>query len=351
MRNRMRLWMIVFVLAVFFVGITGNEVASQTEGSAEAFYKGKVIKMILPYSPGDGIDTWVRALIPYLEKHTGAKVLVDYMPGAGGLLGAGHLYSAVKPNGLTVGALQLTGLVTSEMLELQGVKFEVEKFSYIGRIDVVWRILFASKASGFKSIEDMRKATKPIRWGCTSTTSASAVDIAVMSEAFGLKSKITTGYKGSREYMTAVMAGRELDAISAYIPGYEKYVQQGDLTMVAVQGNRRFPDFPQVPAISEFQPLNPEGKKLLDLLNVLIDAGRYVVVAPPGLSEDNRLFLEKALLETLKEPQLLDWAKKSRVTASPLPGTECKKLVNRLSEIAPKAERPKLKYILTEKYF
>jgi len=346
-----KLWIFVLVSGVLLVGITGRDAASQTTGGPEAFYKGKIIKIINPSAPGDGLDIWVRALIPYLEKHTGAKLIVEYMPGAGGLLGSGHLYSSVKPDGLTIGALQLTGLVISEMLGLEGVKFEVDKFSYIGRMDVVWRILFASKASGFKSIEDMRKATRPIRWGCTGTTSASAVDIAVMSEAFGLKSKITPGYKGSREYMMAVIAGRELDAISAYIPGFEKYVQQGDLVMVAVQGTKRFSNYPQVPAISEYQPLTPEGKKLLEILNVLIDAGRYVIVAPPGLSEDKRLFLEKALLETLKEPPVLDWAKKNQVVASPLSGTECKKLLERLTELVPKSERPKLKHILTEKYF
>ena len=351
MESLKRTCIFILVLAVFLVGITGRRTASQTKGDIETFYKGKTIKIIVPYSPGGGVDIWLRALIPHLEKHTRARVIAEYMPGAGGLVAAAHLYSSAKPDGLTMAPLQITGLVISEMLELEGVRFEVDKFSFISRVDVVWRILFASKASGFKSIEDMQKATRPIRFGCIEKTSASAIDIAIMSEAFGLKSKITPGYKGAREYLLAVIAGRELDGISAYIPGYEKYVQQGDITMVAVQGNKRFHNFPQVPSISEYQPLNPEGKKLLELLNVLIDAGRYVVAAPPGLSEDKRLFLEKAFFESFKEPALQDWAKKSDVVFSPLSGVECGKLVNRLTEIVPKAERPKLKYILTEKYF
>lgn len=346
-----KMWIPTLLLAVISVGIVNQKAVSQTKEKVETFYKGKTIKFIEPYSPGTGLDAWVRALIPYLEKHTGAKVIVEYIPGAGGLVGGAQLYSFAKPDGLTIGALQVTGLAISEMLGLEGVKFEVDKFTYVGRIDVVWRVLLASKASGFKSIADMQKATKTIRFGVGEKISASAIDIAIISEAFGLKSKITPGYKGSKEYMLAVIAGRELDAISAFIPGYENYVQKGDLTMVAVQGSKRFLNFPQVPTVSETPTLNPGGKKLLEFLGVLIEAGRYVVAAPPGLPEDKRLFLEKAFLESLKDPALLDWAKKNDVVASPLSGNECKALVNRLSEIVPKEERPKLKHILIEKYF
>jgi len=176
----------------------------------------------------------------------------------------------------------MTGLVLADMLELEAAKFDLDKFTYIGRIDVVWRVLFASKASGFQSIGDMQKATKVIRFGCTDKTSASGVDISIMSEAFGLKSKIIPGFKGSKEYMLAVVAGRELDAVSASLAGYEDYVQKGDLVMVAVQGSKRFPSYPRVPTVSETPIPNPEGKKYLELLNVLNESGR-MVIGPPGL--------------------------------------------------------------------
>ena len=76
-----------------------------------------------------------------------------------------------------------------------------------------------------------------------------------------------------------------------------------------------------------------------------------MIVAPPGLPEANRLFLENALSASLKEPGLVDWAKKWRYNINPLSGKECKELVVRLMEIVPKAERPKFKHLVTEKYF
>lgn len=350
MKNWKRLWILSVILVVISLGITDQKVCSQTKENAETFYKGKTIKFIVPVAPGGTYDLWARALAPHLEKHTGTRMIVENIPGAGGLVSAAQLYSLTKPDGLTIGVQLMTGLVLADMLELKTARFELDKFTYIGRIDVVWRVFFASKTSRFKSIGDMQKAAKPIRLGATEKTSASAVDISIMSEVFGLKSKIIPGFKGSQEYMLAVVAGRELDAVSASLAGYEDYVQKGDLVMVAVQGNKRFPNYPHVPTVLETPTVAPDGKKLLDLLYILGESGR-MILAPPGVPEDRRLYLEKALLESLKEPALLDWANKNDLNPAPLSGDKCKDLIDRLMEIVPKAERPKYKHMLTEKYF
>ncbi len=350
MQDHIKAW-VLFLVLIVILGATGREANSQVKGGAESFYRGKTIRFIVPWAPGGAGDLWIRALAPHMEKHTGAKVIVENTPGAGGLVGGAQLYSISKPDGLTIGAQLLTSLVLAEMLELEAAKFDLDKFTFIGRIDVVWRVLFASKASGFKSMADMQRASKPIRFGVTDKSSASAADIAILSEAFGFKSKIIPGFKGTREYMLAVVAGRELDGTSASLYGYEDYIKRNEITMVAVQGDRRFPGYPQVPTLLETPALRPEGKKLLELLHVLGESGRMVVLAPPGLPEERRLFLDKALEASLKEPALVNWAKKNDVEPSPLPGDRCKALVHRLSEIVPKAERPRLKYILAEKYF
>ena len=69
--------------------------------SVAAFYKGKNLNFIVPYKPGGGYDTYSRIIAPYLEKYTGARVVVRNMPGAGGLLGVNETYKA-SPNGLTM---------------------------------------------------------------------------------------------------------------------------------------------------------------------------------------------------------------------------------------------------------
>jgi tripartite-type tricarboxylate transporter receptor subunit TctC len=340
-------WLMVTAL---FIVLSYGQSAAQTKDSPEAFYRGKTIKFIVAVAPGGTYDLWARALAPHLEKHTGAKIIVENIPGAGGLVGAAQLFSLTKPDGLTIGVQLMTGLVLAEMLELETARYDLEKFTYIGRIDVVWRAILASKASGFKSMTDMQKASKPIRWGATEKTSASAVDIAILSEVFGLKSKIIPGFKGSKEYMLATIAGRELDAVSASLAGYEEYVQKGDLVMIAVQGDKRFAAYPKVPTVSEHPVASPDGKKLLELLYILSESGR-MILAPPGIPPERRRFLEKALLQSLQELALLDWARKNDLNPASLTADRSKALIDRLTEIVPKAERPRYKNILLEKYF
>jgi len=342
-------WTFILVLAIALIGSSSQQATAQAAGEGEAFYKGATLRLIDPHAPGGSYDQWVRALAPHMKKHTGANVVVENMGGASGLMGGAHLYSVAKPDGLTVMILPMPGMIVSDMLEFKEVKYELEKFSYIGRVEVMTRGFFASKASGFTSVADMQKSTKVIRFGSVDPTSQSSLDASLISEGFGLKSKIIPGYKGSKEYMLALMAGREVDAAVTTFTGYDTNVKRGEISLMAMMGKKRHPDFPETPAILEI-PASPEGKKLLELLSILVESGR-MIVGPPGLPEANRLFLENALSASLKEPALMDWAQKLGYNVSPLSAKECKELVLRLMEIIPKAERPKFKHLVTEKYF
>lgn len=340
---------LVIVIVLGLLGVGGREVIAQQK-TVGAFYKGASMRLIVPNAPGGAYDIWARALAPYLAKHTGARVIVENMPGAGGLVGGGYLFSLAKPDGLTMGILPVSGMALSEMLEYAAVKYELDKFTYIGRIEVMQKAVFASKASGYKTIADMQKSPKVIRFGTVDPTSQSAIEEAILAEAFGLKAKIIPGYKGNKDYTLAVISGRELDAASTSLNfSEEEYVKKGDLTLVAVHGKKRRPDFPNTPAVMEI-PSGAEGKKLLDLLVSLVEGGR-MILAPPGVPEEKRLFLEKALSTTLKEPALVEWARKGGFNISPLLGKECKQLIAQIRAVVPKAERAKFKHLMTQKYY
>src|SRR3972149_2609702 len=113
------------ILAMILVGMTGRKAASQTRGDVETFYRGKTVKLNIPYAPGGNADIWGRALVPHLEKHIGAKVIVENVPGAGGMVGGAQLYSLTKPDGLTVSIQLLTALVLAEMGDLEAPRVDL----------------------------------------------------------------------------------------------------------------------------------------------------------------------------------------------------------------------------------
>lgn len=343
----------VFILCLAIAGVVifHKSGFSQTKEDVKAFYKGATVKFVVPYSPGGSYDLLARMLVPPMEKYTGAKFIVENMAGAAGLMGGAYLYSLAKPDGLTIGIFPMPGMILAEMMELDAVRYEIAKFSYIGRIEVGWRCIYVSKPSGFKSTVDMQKSTKPIRFGTVDPTSQATVDEALFAEALGLNAKIVPGYKGSKEMMMALIPGREEDAVAtAFAGGYIDYVRNGEVTLIAIMGNKRHPDFPDAPCFAEIPNVKPEGRKYLDLLNMLNDAGR-TILSPPGVPEEKRLFLEQALTEGLKDPAFVKWAETNDYIISPLPGKEYKSLIDNLTAIVPKANRPKIKHIVTEKYF
>jgi tripartite-type tricarboxylate transporter receptor subunit TctC len=337
-------------LALVVVGVSCREAVAQTKGEAVGFYKGATLRFIVPTNPGGIFDMLARQTAPYLEKHSGAKVIVENMPGAGGLLGGSYIYNTAKPDGLSFGIFNTTGMALFECLELPTVKYKLDRFTYLCRADMLNQMLFTSKASGFRNISDMQKSTKVIRVGATDPTSAAAVAAALMIEAFGLNAKIVGGYKGISEVWLALAAGRELEALIANPAGFDDYIKGNQVTVAAAWHHQRRPDFPDVPAALEVPGLKPEGRRLLEFGNFLADIGR-MILAPPGVPEERRLFLERAFLASLNEPAMSDWAKKNDCNLAPLSSKGSKELVVKVMESVPKPERPKFRHMITQKYF
>lgn len=184
-----KIWTFILFLTIIFIGISSQKGIAQTKGEVEAFYKGATLRIIVPNAPGGDYDLTARLIAPPLEKYTGARVIVENMPGAGGFAGGAYIYSIAKPDGLTVGLLAPAGMILGEILEMESVKYKTEGFVCVGRAEVMKRAVFASKASRFKIIVDMQKATKTIRLGTVDPTSSSTAGQALLIEAFGLNAE------------------------------------------------------------------------------------------------------------------------------------------------------------------
>ena len=61
-------------------------------------YPTRPVRLIVPFPPGGALDGYARVIQPALSQHLGQTVIVENMPGAGGLIGAGAVAKA-EPNG------------------------------------------------------------------------------------------------------------------------------------------------------------------------------------------------------------------------------------------------------------
>ena len=139
---------LVSILALLYLAACERaDTNKEPKTGVAAYYDGRKIKWIIPYSPGGGYDEYARLISPYLEKYTGARVDIYNMPGAGGLRGNNELFGAAK-NGLTIGSINGREMVTNELAEMRGADYKLSECEYLGCIVSDTRVMVSALACG-----------------------------------------------------------------------------------------------------------------------------------------------------------------------------------------------------------
>jgi len=258
------------------------------------FYKGKTVKLVLGFDPGNTSDTWARIIAPYLEKQIGATVVVANQGGGGGLVARNGLFKLAKPDGLTIMMDPSGALWPSWLLELEGVQYDVTKFEYLGAINAAYMGLFVNPKGPYTSVEALKKADKPIRFAVSGVASLPAVCLLNTIEILGLNAMVAAGYKNTAACATAVVQG-EADGGSCDLQAAINYEKSGQAKVLMIQGYERDSYFRDVPCLADFAKIPDTAMKLLKGLPY---NGR-VFFAPPGTPKETVQFLSESIAATL----------------------------------------------------
>ena len=120
----------VLLLAACWAGFVSPASAQDSE---KAFYAGKTVRMIVGSGVGGGYDIFSRLIAPYLAKTLGTTVVVENVPGAGGLLALNKLYVA-PPDGLQISLSQGSMAAIAQLSGDQAVRFDLPKFTYLATV-------------------------------------------------------------------------------------------------------------------------------------------------------------------------------------------------------------------------
>ena len=313
----------------------------------EPFYKGKTIRIVVATSAGGGFDTYTRTLTRHLGKFIPGNpaFVVENMPGAGHLIGANHMYKVAKPDGLTLGHFQ-GGLFLYQVFGRPGIEFAAKQFEFIGSPIKESRACAFTKASGITSVEKWLAAKTPVKIG--GIGGGAPDDIARMLAATtALPIQLVAGYKGTSEIRMAAESGElaggcwTWDSIRAT---WTKAIQSGDAIVVLQLLSKPHPDLANVP-LAQSLAKSDEARQLIQA-GVQDPADYYrPYVLPPRTPKDRVEILRKALQYTMKDPEFLADAAKSRLDIDPVTGTELENLVRGLFKLSPSMIN-KLKTIL-----
>ena len=298
------------------------------------FYEGKTIRIVVGLPAGDAYDLYARMLAAHMGKYIpgNPNIIVQNMAGASSMITANHVYNIGKPDGLTFGSI-LPSLYFDQLLRRKEVQFDWAKFVWLGSFERSNNLLYMRADTPFKTIHDVTKTADPPKCGSTGTGSPSYYLIRLLNDAIGTKFDIVTGYQGGQEIDLAVEKGEvqcrafTITTFFAREP-FHTWRKKGFVRVLTQTGKKRDAKLPEVPTVNELMEeyKTPEAtRRLATLMLASGDFGRPIL-ATPGIPPDRVKLLREAFSKALKDPELLDEAKKKRLEIDPLTGEEIEAL-------------------------
>ena len=316
-------------LALFVLLSSTSNLHAQTP-----FYQGKTVRIVVGNLAGDAYDLWARIFAQHMGKYIvgNPNLLVQNMPGGGGLIAANYVYAVAKPDGLTMGAFG-PSLYFDQLAGRKEVQFDWSKFTWIGTPEQTEFVLIMRTDSPYKSMEDIRKAAVPPKCGSTGTGTSGYYIPKFLDETMGFKFNIVTGYPGGGELDLGIERG-ELHCRNLTISTYfarEPFLtwhKNGFVRPIMQTPKNRDARVADVPTIYELmdQYKTPEtSRRLATVLLAPAVFGRPMV-ATPGVPHEKVKLLRDAYHRSLKDPALLEDLKKRRWEVDAIGGEELAKL-------------------------
>jgi tripartite-type tricarboxylate transporter receptor subunit TctC len=321
------------VLLSVVIGASG-----QPAYSAAPFYEGKAVRMIVGTAPGGGYDTYTRLIARHFGKYIPGSptIIVDNMPGAGGLVAANHLFKVAKPDGLTVGHF-VGGQFLQQLIGKPGIEFDAIKFEYIGvpaQDDFVFGV---ANTIGITSMEQWLASNTVVKFGAIAAGDGTYDTAKVIEVALGLPIQIVSGYKGTAPIRLAFNSG-EVGGLSnswqSFRSTWRKELETGEVVLVLQLSAKSHPDLPKVPLAMNLAKTD-EARKLIQAVTQAHGAAVRPYVLPPGTPKDRVEILRKAFMETVKDPELLNEASKANLEINPGSGEELERNVKDLLRLEP----------------
>src|SRR5687767_11033348 len=296
--------------ALLAIGLASSQAWSQ-EGAA--FFDGKTITYIVATDPGGGYDTNGRLVAEYMQKHLpGSTFVVQNMPGAGHLVGTNYIYAS-EPDGLTIGTFN-TGLIYSQLAGKDGIKFDLTKMSWIGKVSSDPRVIVVSKQSGIESYEQLKTPKEPIKFAAAGAGSASTIEATMLINTLDLPIQVITGYNGSDDQLA--MRRGEVQGIVGSRSTFQQFVDEGHGRFIAQIGGSET-DVPQLSSMVD----NAEARKAIALVESQSNISR-LTAGPTGIPADRLAALRDAYKAATSDPEFLKKAESLGLPIDPLVGAD-----------------------------
>ena len=258
---------------------------------AQAF-PAKPITLIVPWPAGGSTDRHLRTLAEIAGKNLGQNIVIENKPGGGGTLGPGQMAMTAKPDGYTLAQLPMGML---RMPHMQKTPWDpLKDFTYILGVSGYTFGFTVRADSPYKTLTDYldaaRKQPGKIDYGSTGIGSSPHLLI----EDLALLAKVQLNhvpFKGNADLTQALLGGHVMAMSDA--SGWDKFVDGGQMRLLATFGDKRTQRWPNVPTAKE-------------LGYDIVYASPYGIVGPKGMDPVVVKTLHDAFKKAMDDPRHIE---------------------------------------------
>ena len=238
------------MLSSLFRAVTLSTAALALSASAQS-YPTRPIKVIVPFTPGTGMDTIARTVGPKLSEKLGQPVVVENKPGASGNIGADAVAKS-SPDGYTL-MISANTLVMAANL-YPSVPYDVLKdFSPVSLAAWGTLLLVTNPKANIDSVATLRSRAKAapgkITYGSPGVGTPHHMAMEMFKEITGVD-LLHVPYKGSAGAVTDLLSG-EINVMFLPIHVAMPHVKAEKLKALAVSSAKRHPTAEGIPTLIE----------------------------------------------------------------------------------------------------
>jgi tripartite-type tricarboxylate transporter receptor subunit TctC len=259
-----------------------------------ANYPNRAVKLVVPFPPGGGADFLGRLLSAKMGEALGQPMIVENKPGAATSIGSDAVAKSA-PDGHTL-LLLLRDMSINPSLMSSLPYDTLKSFAWVGKVANGPFVLVANPSLKVKTLSELVELAKSkpgsISFGSLGVGGLAHISTELMVRELKID-LLHVPYKGAGPALQAAVGG-EVGLTVAALTGAVPFVNQGRLVALAVGADKRAPQLPDTPTISEAGGAN----------SILMQY--YALAAPAGTPKPIIDRLNAELKRTLKAPDVVE---------------------------------------------
>ena len=294
--------------------------------SADDFYRGKQIRLVIGNAAGAEYDLGGRLVARHLGRHIpgNPSIIVQNMQGAAGILASNFMYNIAPRDGTVIGLVS-RNIPIQAALGRDNVKVDPRYFGWVGGSGLPSRVCYVAQASQIRTPKDLFER-ELVAGGAGAGSSLSFVPIA-LQRVLHMKFRLVEGYRGIADAVVALQRAE----IEGICHGYNTL----KTTQAALLQNRQIrlllraeepplPDGTEVPSVYDYVS-NSQQRQTLRFIFSAVEFGRPYFT-PPAVPQDRVEILRAAFAAVHADPAFVAEAASLQIDVAYRPPLAMQKL-------------------------